>query len=239
MIWLVIFHWLKWLWWEVQYYFYARVRESLRSLMPCQPSLAKHSWAWYTWQMPENALGVAGFFQRLLPPLTSRRAEKSALLRAWEKEVGAQGIWIWMSQLLSSSAPTGWKVLRIQGDETQVFNKCRWMWYSFNISCMRAKSLWSCLTLWESSWTRARQAPLSMGISRQEYWRGLRALLRGIWPTQGSNPHLPCLLHWQANSLPLSHLGSPIFTAYPCGLSVISSAFWFLTCVRSISETAH
>ena len=77
MIWLVIFHWFKWLWWEVQYYFYARVRESLRSLMPCQPSLAKHSWAWYTWQMPENALGVAGFFQRLLPPLTSRRAEKS------------------------------------------------------------------------------------------------------------------------------------------------------------------
>ena len=164
---------------------------------------------------------------------------RNPLLRAWEKEVGAQGIWIWMSQLLSSSAPTGWKVLRIQGDETQVFNKCRWMWYSFNISCMRAKSLWSCLTLWESSWTRARQAPLSMGISRQEYWRGLLALLRGIWPTQGSNPHLPCLLHWQANSLPLSHLGSPIFTAYPCGLSVISSAFWFLTCVRSISETAH
>ena len=28
-------------------------------------------------------------------------------------------------------------------------------------------------------------------------------------PTQGSNPHLLRPLHWQADSLPLSHLGSP------------------------------
>ena len=31
-------------------------------------------------------------------------------------------------------------------------------------------------------------------------------LLRGIFPAQGRNP---CLLHWQADSLPLSHQGSP------------------------------
>ena len=35
---------------------------------------------------------------------------------------------------------------------------------------------------------------------------GCHTLLRGIIPTQGSNP---CLLHWQADSLPPSHLGSP------------------------------
>ena len=29
------------------------------------------------------------------------------------------------------------------------------------------------------------------------------ALLQGIFPTQASNPHLLCLLHWQAGSLPL------------------------------------
>ena len=34
-------------------------------------------------------------------------------------------------------------------------------------------------------------------------------LLPGIFPTQGSNPCLFCLLHWQADSLPLSHLRSP------------------------------
>ena len=33
-------------------------------------------------------------------------------------------------------------------------------------------------------------------------------LLQGVFLTQGSNPHLLCLLHWQADSLPLSHLRS-------------------------------
>ena len=35
------------------------------------------------------------------------------------------------------------------------------------------------------------------------------SLLLGIFPTQGSNLCLPRFLHWQADSLPLSHLGSP------------------------------
>ena len=34
-------------------------------------------------------------------------------------------------------------------------------------------------------------------------------LLQGIFPTQGPNPHLLCLLHWQVGSLPLHHLGIP------------------------------
>ena len=32
---------------------------------------------------------------------------------------------------------------------------------------------------------------------------GCHSLLQGIFPTQGSNPHLSHLLHWQAGSLPL------------------------------------
>ena len=35
---------------------------------------------------------------------------------------------------------------------------------------------------------------------------GYHFLLQGTFPTQGSNPHLR-LLHWQADSSPLSHLG--------------------------------
>ena len=46
-------------------------------------------------------------------------------------------------------------------------------------------------------WTIACQVPLSMGFPRQEFWSGLPFYL-GIFPTQGSNPHL---LHWQADSL--------------------------------------
>ena len=37
--------------------------------------------------------------------------------------------------------------------------------------------------------------------------RILQCLLQGIFPTQGSNLYPPCLLHWQASSLPLNQLG--------------------------------
>ena len=54
--------------------------------------------------------------------------------------------------------------------------------------------------------TAAHQVPLSMGFSRQEYWNvGCHFLLQGIFLTQGWNLHL---LHWQEDSLPLSHQGS-------------------------------
>ena len=46
-------------------------------------------------------------------------------------------------------------------------------------------------------WTVARQSPLSMGFPRKENWRGCHFLLQGIFPTQGSNLHLP---HWQVDS---------------------------------------
>ena len=55
-------------------------------------------------------------------------------------------------------------------------------------------------------WTVARQAPLTMDFSRQEHWSGLLFPSAGIFPTHGMNPHL---LHWQEDSLPLSHLAIP------------------------------
>ena len=69
-----------------------------------------------------------------------------------------------------------------------------------------AQSL-SRVRLFGAPWTAAHQAPLSMEFFRQEYWSGCHFLLQGIFPTQGSDPHLQCLLHSQADSLPLSHLG--------------------------------
>ena len=54
-----------------------------------------------------------------------------------------------------------------------------------------------------TSWTGARQAPLSMGFPRQEYWRGLLFLPPGDLPDPGMEPVSPA---WQADSLPLSHL---------------------------------
>ena len=58
-----------------------------------------------------------------------------------------------------------------------------------------------------ASWASAVVAP---GLQREGsvvVARGLTCSVAcGIFPDQGSNP---CLLHWQADSLPLSHQGSP------------------------------
>ena len=48
-------------------------------------------------------------------------------------------------------------------------------------------------------WTVARQAPLSMGFSRQEYWSGLPFPSPGDLPNPGIKPKSPAL---QADDLP-------------------------------------
>ena len=55
---------------------------------------------------------------------------------------------------------------------------------------------------------------------------GYHALLQGIFPTQGSNPHLLCLPHWQAGSLPLAPLGKSYVSVqkYLKGLSTWHSS---------------
>ena len=64
---------------------------------------------------------------------------------------------------------------------------------------------WSYLFIMHSG-TRAHQAPLSMWFSRQEYWSGLPFPPPGDLPDSGIKPVFPKL---QADSLPLSHRGSP------------------------------
>ena len=56
--------------------------------------------------------------------------------------------------------------------------------------CVCVPSHFSCVRLCATPWTVARQAPLSMEFSRQEYWSGVPIPSLGIFPTQGSNPRL-------------------------------------------------
>ena len=56
-------------------------------------------------------------------------------------------------------------------------------------------------------WTIAHQAPLSMGISSKNIEVGYCALLHGIFPIQGSNLNLLCVLHCRWFLYPLSHWG--------------------------------
>ena len=56
----------------------------------------------------------------------------------------------------------------------------------------------SCLTL-VTPWSVARQAPLSMGFSRQEYWSGLPFFSPGDLPNPGIKPRSTAL---EADALP-------------------------------------
>jgi len=59
--------------------------------------------------------------------------------------------------------------------------------------------------LFVTVWTVARQGPLSMGFSRQEYWSGLPFPSLGDLPDPETEHTSPT---WQADSLPLSQLGA-------------------------------
>ena len=60
-----------------------------------------------------------------------------------------------------------------------------------------------------TSWTVARQVPLSMLFSRQDYWSGLLFPISGISTTQMWDPCLLSLLNCRWILHPLSHPGSP------------------------------
>ena len=70
-------------------------------------------------------------------------------------------------------------------------------------------SSFSRVPLFSTLRTVARQAPLSMGFSRQDTGVDCHALLQGIFLTQRLNPRLFMSLHWQVGSLPLGPSGKP------------------------------
>ena len=76
--------------------------------------------------------------------------------------------------------------------------------------CVRALSRFTHVQPFVTIGTVARQAPLSMGFSRQEYWGGLPCPPPGDLPHPGIQPTSPIPWAWQADSLPLSHRGSPL-----------------------------
>ena len=62
--------------------------------------------------------------------------------------------------------------------------------------------------LFETPWTVAYQAPLSLGFPRQEYWSGLPFPPTGDLPDPGIEPGSPAL---QADSLPSEPSGKLSF----------------------------
>ena len=72
---------------------------------------------------------------------------------------------------------------------------------TFRINCA-GRCVFSCVHLFRTPWTGAHQAPLSSDFPGKNAGVGCHTLLQGIFPTQGSNPGLLCLLHGHVDSLP-------------------------------------
>ena len=128
---------------------------------------------------------------------------------------GEDGLLQWRSQVCRA-AP----FLCISIAQTEIWKSTTlWGWQkgepTFWIMCLILKvvslcvCIPSCVHLFGTPWTIAHPTPLSMGFSRQA-GMDCRALLQGIFLAQRSNPHLLCLLHWQAE----------FFTQAPPGVSL-------------------
>ena len=110
--------------------------------------------------------------------------------------------------------------------------------------CVHAKSLKSGPTLCDPMDFVTRQAHLSMGFSRQEYWSGLPCPSPGNLPNPGNKPVSPVYPALLANSLLLKPLGKPIsclhfskenkWSATPCPFTFQLSIFFvaaFISCL--------
>ena len=77
--------------------------------------------------------------------------------------------------------------------------------FCFICVCVCVQSL-SYIQLFVTPWTMHARLVCPWGSLSKDTEVGYHFLLQRIIPDQGSNP---CLLHWQADSLPLSHRVSP------------------------------
>ena len=125
-----------------------------------------------------------------------------------------QGSWRWEADLILTGC--GWRPRETANSDSLWISVWPCCMLHIHIcilkmhACVHAQSL-SRVRLFATPWPVDCQPPLSMGFSWQEPWSGLP------FPTpEDSQPrdwtHVLCLLsllHWQAESLPLSHLEKP------------------------------
>ena len=93
--------------------------------------------------------------------------------------------------------------------------------FSYIYKSLLCSHVWLFATLW----TVARQAPLSMGFSRQEYWSGLSCPPLGDLPKPGIEPRCSTL---QADSLLSEPPGYSVATMQSGIFSTILSLFAFI-----------
>ena len=96
---------------------------------------------------------------------------------------------------------------------------CLCVFVCVKVPCMHDQLPQQCLTLCHPMDNSLPGSSVHGILPGKKTGVGCHALLPGIFLTQGSNLSLLCLLHWQANSLPLSHWRSP---KYPTIIALLS-----------------
>ena len=101
--------------------------------------------------------------------------------------------------------------------------------------CACMLSLFSCVWLFATLWTMARQAPLSMEIlqARILEWAATLSTRGSSWPRDRNC--VSCLLLWLAGSIPLTPPGKPK-NPYKWGQTIFVLFVWILSIMSSITH---
>ena len=98
-----------------------------------------------------------------------------------------------------------------------------WLYRYIPHICISIYCIYKCVCVYVCSvmsnsatiWTVVRQVLLSKEFSSKNIEVGCHFLLQEIFLIQRSRPHRFYFLHWQVDSLPLCHLGSPYINTLP------------------------
>ena len=116
--------------------------------------------------------------------LTDFPQPRHSCVKRWGSTSLPMETWWALGTFLRDKVQQGWHCVASEWVSAQSFNRVQ---------------------LFETPWTVARQAPLSMEFSRQRYWSRLPCPSPGVFPTQGSNRGLT--YYRRANGL--KNLGEP------------------------------
>ena len=117
-------------------------------------------------------------WRRLLKvPLKARRSNQS-ILKEINTEYSLEGLMlklklqffghpVWRADSLEKTLIVG----KTKGKRRREQQRMKWTEWTHSVQFSSVQSL-SCVRVFGTPWTAAYQAPLSMGVSRQEYWSG-------------------------------------------------------------------
>ena len=146
---------------------------------------------------------------------SGKHGSAQAPLQPWAQILGEDDTLIWITRLQRRKDTSPRKVNEMVTAPGRQSNRCpgqglreerNYTGSSFAIVVEGVTYVLHCFSrVWVFATPRtvARQSPLSMGFSRQEYWSRLPCPPPGDLPDPGIKPGSPAL---QADSLPLSHL---------------------------------